>query len=58
MINFMTVRDASKECGVSEYCLRNWIKRGECPGYYSGTRYYVDVEKLEKMIRLGAFDKN
>ena len=50
MVKLLTVREASKVCGVSEYLLRNWVKLGKCPGMYSGNRFLVNVEQLEKKI--------
>lgn len=54
VVRLMTVKDAARECGVSEYFLRNWIRRGECPGVYSGTRFLINVDKLEQKIREGS----
>ena len=35
--------------------LRSMVKRGECPGFYSGSRFYVNMallrEKLEQDSR-------
>ena len=47
---FLTIRNTAKEYGISEWVLRGMVKRGECPGFYSGTRFYIAVEQLlEKM---------
>ena len=51
MVRLLTVKEASKECGVSQYFLRNWIKEGKCPGVYSGNRFYVNIEQLEERIK-------
>ena len=34
----------------SEYMLRRMRAEGRLPGFYSGTRYYVDVEAFEAQI--------
>ena len=51
MIRLLTVREAAKESGLSQYFIRNWIKQGKCPGVYSGTRFLVNIEQLETKIR-------
>lgn len=39
------------ELGVmSEYSLRLMLKRGELPGYYAGTRFYVNIDRLIEMM--------
>ena len=57
MIRFLTVKKASVECGVPEHLIRTWIVEGKCPGIYSGTRFYVNVDKFEEMIRNGTSEK-
>lgn len=51
MVKLLTVKEASKECGVSTYFLRDWIKQGKCPGVYSGKKFLINVERLEEIIR-------
>lgn len=41
---------------IPEYRLRVWLKEGKLPGFWSGHRYLVDVEKL--MARLDALCEN
>lgn len=53
MVRLLTVKETSKECGVPENLLRNLIKEGKCPGIYSGTRFYINVDALENIIREG-----
>ena len=26
------------------------VRRGECPGYYSGTRFWVDIDGLKELL--------
>lgn len=51
MVKFAPIKEACKEVGVSEYYLRNLVKKGECPGFYSGSRFRVNVGKLEEKLR-------
>ena len=48
---FCSIREAARIVGVSHDRLRAWQKAGELPGFYSGSRYYVNfprfLEKLE-----------
>lgn len=34
------------ECPVGESFIRAMVKRGECPGVYSGSRFLVNVDAL------------
>lgn len=50
MVKLMTVKSVAREYGLSEDMLRSWIKRGECPGFYNGNRFMINVDLLEKKI--------
>ena len=49
---FMSARQTAKTGILPEACLRRMIKKGECPGFYSGVKFLVNytalVEKLSK----------
>lgn len=50
MGKYMTFNPAAKELDVSAYMLRAMQKRGECPGFYSGTRWYCNVDMLREKL--------
>ncbi len=43
---FPSVREAAKRGPLSEYCLRQMLKRGELPGIYSGRKFLVNYDRL------------
>lgn len=51
----MTIPATAKEFGLPMFMLRTMQKRGECPGFFQGTRFYVNTtmlaEKLEQDSR-------
>ena len=55
MPEFKTIRQTAATGLISEHYLRLMVKRGECPGIQSGTRFLVNVpalaEKLDKLSR-------
>lgn len=55
-MEFLTIPQAARKCGVAEFRLRQWVKNNECPGYFAGTRFYVNPEKL--MRKIGAYDQH
>lgn len=47
---YVSIRQAARIVGVSHDRLRAWQKAGELPGFYSGSRYYVNLPRfLEKL---------
>lgn len=54
-MQFMTINQTSKVLGLPHTCIRALVKANKCPGFYAGTRFYVDVdmfrEQLEGMSR-------
>lgn len=48
---FCSIREAARIVGISHDRIRQWQKQGQVPGFYSGSRYYVNfprfLEKLE-----------
>ena len=52
MSKFMTIRQAAADprCPLREGTLRAMVRRGECPGYYSGTRFWVDIDGLKELL--------
>lgn len=49
-MKFETVKQTVQQCHISENLLRRMIKQGTAPGYFSGTRFYVNVDKLMAML--------
>lgn len=47
---FLTVSQTAKHENITMYKLRNMIHRGECPGFYSGSRFYVNVDRLREIL--------
>ena len=58
MVKLMTVRSVAKEFGLSENMLRTWIKKGECPGFYAGNRFMINVDLLEDKMQEDSDNRN
>lgn len=54
-VSITTIRPFSKRHGIPENLLRSMVKRGTLPGFYEGTRFYVNepqaLELLNRMSR-------
>ena len=50
MPEFKTVRKTSAMGFITESHLRRLIKMGECPGYYAGSRFMVNVGALLEQL--------
>lgn len=48
---YATIRQIAFSGLIAENALRKMVKRGECPGYYEGTRFMVNVQMLEDALR-------
>lgn len=48
---FQKIREASQTTGLSQYYLRQILKKGNCPHIMSGGTYYINVPAL--LIQLG-----
>ena len=48
---FMSIRQAARSTGISEYHLRQMHRDGNLPGFHSGTKYNVDVPRLLDQFR-------
>ena len=50
-MRYMTIRSVAKDPDFpNEVRLRSMVKAGVCPGYYSGTRFYVDTVLLRELL--------
>ena len=47
---FKTINPAAKEVGIPPFTLRSMVKRGACPGFYSGNRFLVNVDLLREQL--------
>ena len=51
-MSFMTIGEyAKKGAPVSAGTLRRMVKLKEIPGFYQGTRFYIDVDSFEKELK-------
>lgn len=47
---FLTIRQVSRELGISEHFVRGMVARGNCPGIRSGNRFLVNVDALREYL--------
>ena len=47
----MTINQTAKAVGLPSSCLRKMLENNSLPGFYNGTRYYVNVEMLEDKLK-------
>lgn len=45
-MEILTINATSKKYGLPQFMLRGMQKRGELPGFYSASRFYVNVPML------------
>ena len=50
MNNFKTLRQTAHGMGLPEGTLRARLKRNKLPGFYAGSRYYINVPLLMEML--------
>ncbi len=50
MTNYITIRTAAKQGILPEHRLRQMVHTGECPGFYSGNRFLINVEQLKELL--------
>jgi len=50
MKTYMTIRQTASETGLAAGTLRARLKRNKLPGFYAGSRYYVNVPMLMQML--------
>ena len=49
-MKFCTISETARQTGVKEFRLRQWKSQGRLPGYFAGSRYYINVDLLEAML--------
>lgn len=50
MKTYMTINQTVRETGFSEGMLRTRLKHNKLPGFYAGSRYYINVPLLMEML--------
>lgn len=50
---FVTIRQAARVLGINPDRIRAWLKMGLVPGFYSGTRYYVNLPVFRAALEAG-----
>ena len=49
-MQFLTINSAAREIGLPHSRLRVMQSEGRLPGFYAGTRYYVNVDQLRAQL--------
>lgn len=49
-MKFMTINQTAKAIGLPHSCLRAMLAAGNLPGFYTGNRFYVNVEMLKEKL--------
>lgn len=50
MLKMLSLKQASKETGLSYYCLRNLCLNGEIAHIRSGNKYMINADRLEEYL--------
>ena len=50
-----TINEAEKETNIPASRIRKWVKIGIVPGFFSGNRFYVNVDKFLEMVQAPEF---
>lgn len=48
--NYLTIKQTARRGPYPEHRLRKMLRIGELPGFYSGTRYYVNYDLLMEQL--------
>lgn len=54
-MRFLTINEAEKETNIPATRIRKWVKMGIVPGFYAGSRFYVNVDKFLEMVQAPEF---
>ena len=49
-MNFLTIRQTARTGLIGEYALRRMVAQKRVPGFYSGTRFWVDADALRETL--------
>ena len=47
---FLTVRQTARELGIPETVIRRLLKAGNVPGFRTGNRDYINVERFRETL--------
>ena len=50
---YLTIREAARLLHVSHDRIRAWQKQGLVPGFFAGTRYYVNFPRFKEKLEAG-----
>lgn len=51
--DFLTIREAARALGISHDRIRAWQKEGLVPGFFSGSRFYVNFPRFKAKLEAG-----
>ena len=49
-MQFLTINETPKEIPITRSCLRAMQAQGRLPGFYAGSRFYVNVDMLREQL--------
>ena len=49
-MRFMTINQTAQAVGLPHTCLRSMLATGNLPGFYAGTRFYVNVDQFREKL--------
>ena len=55
---YMTIPKAAEKYGISEKKIRKLVKDDLCPGFYAGSRFIVNADMLELLLKKMSYPKN
>lgn len=50
MSEFCTINETARRTGIPASRIRSMVKRGEIPGFFSGSRFYIDSQRFEQLF--------
>lgn len=48
-----TIAEASRETGISQHALRAWVKSGQVPAVYAGSKALINLDRLLDFLNGG-----
>ena len=49
-MELLTIRQFAKSENIPEAFVRRLVKTGQAPGMYSGTRFYVNADRMREVL--------
>lgn len=49
-MQFLTINQTAKAIGLPHTCIRAMVANNSAPGFYAGSRFYVDVDMLREQL--------